>query len=189
HWTRTRPTSKCSSTKASRNSRRYSSRHGSSPSPPPARPRGPSPPRPRATRPMTDRDRHPEDEMRQPHPADSHLDPALERALDPTEVAAIRRLDEPLAALEHGHPLDLDPSEDPELFALLAAARAVDHSFEATTHTRAFHSFLGRSRNAILHTLEAERPVPFRERLRVVVAAAAGIAAVVISVATLGGPV
>ena len=116
------------------------------------------------------------------------LDAALERALDPAEVAEIRRLDDALTALELGHDVDIDPTEDPELFAMIAAARAVDRSFEATTTTRAFHSFQGRSRNAILHTLEAERPVPFRERLRVVVAAAAGIAAVVLSVVALGGP-
>ena len=126
--------------------------------------------------------------MGEPHEP-STLDAALERALDPAEIAEIRRLDEALTALELGHEVDIDPNEDPELFAMIAAARAVDHSFEATTTTRAFHSFQGRSRNAILHTLEAERPIPFRERLRVVVAAAAGIAAVVISVATLGGPV
>jgi len=137
---------------------------------------------------MSDRE-HPMDprDMGEPHEID--LDAALERALDPAEIAEIRRLDEALAALELGEDLDLDPTEDPELIALITAARVVDHSFEATTTTRAFHSFQGRSRNAILHTLEAERPLPFRERVRVVVAAAAGIAAVMLSVATLGGPI
>lgn len=116
------------------------------------------------------------------------LDPALARALDPVEVAEIMRLDRALASLDRGEMPDLDPTEDPELHAMVRAARAVDRSFEATTTTRAFNSFHHRSRAALLHTLEAERPVPFRERLRIVVAAAAGIAAVAISVATLGGP-
>lgn len=116
------------------------------------------------------------------------LDPALERALDPVEVAEIMRLDRALLDMDLGRESDLDPAEDPELVSLLRAARAVDRSFEATTETRAFNSFHHRSRNAILHTLEAERPVPLRERVRIVVAAAAGMAAVVLGVATLGGP-
>lgn len=121
--------------------------------------------------------------------ADVNLDAALERALDPVEVAEIMRLDRALALMDLDRDPDIDRDEDPELFAMVTAARVVDRSFEATTTTRAFNSFHHRSRNALLHTLEAERPVPFRERLRVVVAAAAGLAAVAISVATLGGPV
>ena len=141
---------------------------------------------------MTD-DRRTGDQHERPEredlPQGMHLDAALERALDPVEVAEIMRLDAALAELDHGRLPDIDPTEDPELHSLVTAARMVDHSFEATTTTRAFNSFHHRSRSALLHTLEAERPIPFRERVRVFVAAAAGIAAVVISVATLGGPV
>ena len=133
---------------------------------------------------MSDRDRHMGDDTN----PEVNLEAVLERALDPGEVAEIMRLDQALAEVDLGRTPDLDPTEDPELFSLVAAARKVDASFEAVTTTRAFNSFHHRSRNAILHTLEAERPVPLRERIRVVVAAAAGIAAVAISVATLGGP-
>lgn len=138
---------------------------------------------------MTDERRTGDQHEREEIPEGMHLDAALERALDPVEVAEIMRLDAALAELDHGRLPDIDPTEDPELHSLVTAARMVDHSFEATTTTRAFNSFHHRSRSALLHTLEAERPIPFRERVRVFVAAAAGIAAVVLSVATLGGPV
>src|SRR3546814_9885556 len=103
------------------------------------------------------RERH--DGMDEARDRSDAFDAALERALDPVEVAEIRRLDEALAELHHGRTPDIDPTEDPELYALVTAARVVDRSFEATTTTRAFHSFQGRSRNAILHTLEAERQI------------------------------
>lgn len=137
---------------------------------------------------MSDHDRQSGNGTPEAH-REVNLDAALERALDPGEVAEIMRLHQALAELDRGRMPDLDPTEDPELFSLVSAASQVDASFEAVTTTRAFNSFHHRSRNAILHTLEAERPVPLRERIRVVVAAAAGIAAVAISVATLGGPV
>lgn len=107
---------------------------------------------------------------------------------DPFEVAQIMRLDEALNRRDRGLPSDLDPREDPELTDLLATAAAVDHVYADAADSRSFHSFHNRSRAAILHALEAERPVPLRERVRVVVAAAAGLAALVIGVASLGGP-
>jgi hypothetical protein len=121
--------------------------------------------------------------------AEPGLDRALERALDPAEVTEIMRLDAALVALAAGRPADVDPAEDPELAALIAAADSVDATFAATTETRSFHSFHARSRAALLHQLEAERPISIWERLRVPVAAAAGLTALAIGIGTLGGPV
>lgn len=129
------------------------------------------------------------DEMRMEQMAEdpAQLDRALERALDPAEVTEIMRLDAALGAFDAGHEPEIDASEDPELTAIFVTARSIDRAFGATTGTRSFQSFHQRSRAAVLHQLEAERPIPFRERLRVVVAAAAGIAAVTLSIATYGG--
>lgn len=107
---------------------------------------------------------------------------------DPFEIAQIMRLDQALVLHARGMQSDLDPREDPELTDLLATAAAVDDVYAAATTTHSFQSFHNRSRAAILHALEAEQPVPFRERVRVVVAAAAGLAALVIGVASFGGP-
>ncbi len=107
---------------------------------------------------------------------------------DPVEIAQIMRLDDALQRQASGLVPDLDPREDPELATLLATALAMDDTFAAAADTHSFHSFRHRSRAAILHALEAEQPVPLRERIRVVVAAAAGLAALVIGVASFGGP-
>ena len=99
-----------------------------------------------------------------------------------------RRLDQALDRMSRGEAVDLDPREDPALTSMLSTATSMRRAFEDRADTQSFHSFHQRSRAAILHTLESEQPVPLRERFRVIVAAAAGLAAIAISVTAVGAP-
>lgn len=109
-------------------------------------------------------------------------------AVTPIEFGEIVRLDHALARMERGETDGLDPRDDAELTALVHTSATLRRSFQESAETQSFQSFHHRSRAAILHTLEAEQPVPFRERLRVIVAAAAGLAAIAISVTAVGAP-
>lgn len=139
---------------------------------------------------MTDMRDYDDDMHLDPAGAEGGVSPSDLAAADPTaaDLAEILRLDEALTRVERQRVSGLDRREDPELSSMVDAASAFRSTFEHATETQSFQSFHQRSRAAVLHALEAERPVPVRERVRVVVAAAAGLAAVFISVATLGGP-
>jgi hypothetical protein len=113
---------------------------------------------------------------------------ALEPVMAPDELAEIVRLGTALDLAHLGLDAGVDPHEDPELAALVSTALAIDSTFHAVTETRSFASFHNRSRAAILHSLEAERPVPIWERFRLATAAAAAVAAVTIAVTTFGAP-
>lgn len=105
------------------------------------------------------------------------------------EIADALRLADVLERVEAGRAPDLDPTEDPALTDLLLTAMRARADLGTVRDERAFQSFRGRSRAAILHSLERPAKVlPFYRRSRILapVAAAAAAAAIVLSAFSSG---
>lgn len=105
------------------------------------------------------------------------------------ETADALRLADVLERVEAGRAPDLDPTEDPALTDLLLTAMRARAELGTVGDERSFQSFRGRSRAAILHSLERPaKVVPFYRRSRILapIAAAAAAAAIVLSAFSSG---
>ena len=118
---------------------------------------------------------------------------AEEQPQDAAALADAVRLADALERDEAGLAVDLDPTEDPALAALIALAQQMRGPIAQATDPQSFHSFHHRSRAAILHALEEEERAPavtaFRPRAsRLWFSLAGAAAAAAIGLAILGAP-